>query len=190
MNKLIALLALGALLALATPRVEAETSAIPDDVKAADMPTLAHDLEKKLALHPEDPDRWHLLGRTYEAMGETTKSVRAYRKAVEHSDRAAAHLITWAEGIMRFNGGEIDAEVRALLDEAAKKAPEDPRPVFYRGVALYKKGEAGAALELWARLLRDAPLDADWKDGMREHIREAAERAEIDPASLLDGKNK
>jgi cytochrome c-type biogenesis protein CcmH len=46
---------------------------------------------------------------------------------------------------------------------AAELAPGHPAAPFFYGLALARSGDRQAAVEIWRRILADAPADASWR---------------------------
>ena len=152
---------------------------------APSLEEMAQKLETQLAAHPNDPGGWFTLGQTYAGMGAMSKAAAAYKEAAKRSDKEPAFLIVYGEALMHLHGGKMSQEAEEAFHVAAEKAPSDPRPRFYLGIAQQQRGDIKGALTTWGRLVASAPADAPWKQGVSERVTSVAKEANLDPTDFL-----
>ena len=108
-------------------------------------------LEQHLKDQPDDQTGWLLLGRSYAVQNRPDDAVGAYQHAyaLGKTADAAAGL---AEALSLRAGGEITPEASQLFEEALSLAPDNPRALFYGGLAAAVRGERALARDRWMAL--------------------------------------
>lgn len=155
------------------------------EASAPSLEEMAKDLEARLAAHPNDPGTWFALGQTYAGLGAMSEAAAAYKEAAKRSDKEPDFLIVYGEALMHLHGGKMSQEAEEAFHVAAERAPGDPRPKFYLGVAQQQRGDVKGALTTWGRLVASAPAGAPWKQGLSERITLVAKEAKLEPADYL-----
>lgn len=142
-----------------------------------------------LAYHPRaglgDPAVWYSLGQSYQAIGDESRAVTAYRRALAqqrakpqpHFELIAEPLYT-SLGDLLTRTGRV-AEAQQLYAGWARANPRDVEPRVRLGDTLLQTGNIDGATEQFAAVLRMDPdnpqarLGMAWSDLYRGH----AERA-------------
>lgn len=141
-------------------------------------------LEAKLKEHPEDPQGWMLLARSYEALGRANDAVTAWREAVKRSPNPAEFASAFGEALVQAADGVVTPEAEGRFKEALGGDPLDARARYYLGLAKAQAGESRAALQAWTDLLAVSPADAPWLPVVKKEIARVAADAKLDPASI------
>lgn len=151
----------------------------------AEMDKLVAQLSERMQKNPKDLKGWVLLARSLDGMGRYTEAVEAYAKAVELSNRQADLVGDLAETMVQAGDGETIPEAAlALLEEVRAKDPEDPRPYFYKGAALGRKGDLKGAVQEWTDLVAISPADAPWLPQVKDSIAKASEKLGAEAAGI------
>jgi cytochrome c-type biogenesis protein CcmH len=66
-------------------------------------------------------------------------------------------------------------------ERAAALAPGHPAAPFFYGLALARSGDRGAAVELWKRILADAPKDASWRPPVEQGVAALSRPTSVPP---------
>jgi len=133
-------------------------------------------LEKDLAAHPDDAEKWLLLARSAATLGQWQKSATAYQKALvltkSRPDVASAYgemLVFAAEGI-------VTPRAQEAFTAALARNPKDMAARYYLALAEAQAGNAQAAIDGWQKLAAEV-ADPELRDRLRARIADAASSA-------------
>lgn len=149
---------------------------------------LIAELERRLAAAPDDKRGWVLLARGYARQGRLAQAEVAQQRALALAadDAEAAEIAAgYGQVLIEEAQGTVTPAARAALAEALKRNPAHPQGRYFTGLAKLQDGDAPAALAAWQALLADTPLEAPWRDGLKEQIAQLEARisAPADPAA-------
>ena len=140
-------------------------------------------LEKDLATHPDDAEKWLLLARSAATLGQWQKSANAYQKALvltkSRPDVASAYgemLVFAAEGI-------VSPRAQEAFTAALARNPKDTAARYYLALAEAQAGNAQAAIDSWQKLAADV-ADPELRDRLRARIADAASSAGVAAPAL------
>jgi cytochrome c-type biogenesis protein CcmH len=127
-------------------------------------------LAKRLQTNPSDAQGWVMLARAYREMHRFGEAAGAYAKATELQPKDAD---LWAEyayvsamaGNQRFEGKPME-----LLNQALELDPENLKALSLSGTAAYQAKDYEKAIELWERVIKKAPPDAELREVMTQQI--------------------
>lgn len=179
--------AVGVYLFLGTPGVpsqpfaERKTTVDAATQSAPAMDQLAERLAARLAEAPDDRDGWILLARTYTEMQRFNEAARVYARAIENGFDEAEFHAARGESLTAAAGGTVVPEARQAFAAALERDPAEPRARYYAGLALVQDGRTREAMDVWAALLREAPVDAPWRPFIAAQVRRAASAMGEDP---------
>jgi cytochrome c-type biogenesis protein CcmH len=108
------------------------------------------------------------------ALAQTIATLRA-RLAQQPDD--AETLSALGEVLTRQADGVVTPEAQGLLRRALTRNPDDPRAMFYLGLAESQAGDSKAALARWQQLEQKSPADAPWRPTLRAEIERVARAA-------------
>jgi cytochrome c-type biogenesis protein CcmH len=144
----------------AGPDEEAMAAAarLPPEQRAAMVRGMVARLAERMQRAPGDPEGWLRLGRAYLMLGEAEKADAAY-------DRAAAlrpgEQVRLQQIAAIFEVTPLDKplpeRLRALLAQAAARAPKEPEVLWYEGMLAARSGQREEALKYWRELLALLP---------------------------------
>jgi len=133
-------------------------------------------LEHALRQHPDQPEGWELLARSYAAQGEFTRARDAWERALALTPDEPIVLTEAAQSRAQAHPQNLldDAAV-ALLERAITLQPDHQRARWFIGVAQRQRGEDAAAAHTWEQLL---PLvDANTAASLQVQIDDARRSA-------------
>lgn len=150
-----------------------------------------------------DPAIWYSLGQSYQAIGDDSRAITAYRRALAqqhaapqpHFERIAEPLHTSLGDLLTRNGRI--AEAQQLYASWARTDPRALEPRVRLGDSLLQTGNIDAATEQFAAVLRADPdnpqarLGMAWSDLYRGHAERAhaafeeVHRADPNPHALF-----
>ncbi|MFZ9050908.1 MAG: tetratricopeptide repeat protein [Steroidobacteraceae bacterium] len=121
--------------------------------EAPSLETLVGQLEERLRESPDDLDGWKLLGRTRAVTGNFSGAGEAFARALQLSggDDPEA-MVGYGEALVRQDASQFEGEAGRLFERALQRLPDDPRALWYGGVAAWRKQDFVQARTRWQRL--------------------------------------
>ena len=158
---------------IGTPNIKSNPDSMPNINEM--VATLALRLEGA----PEDVNGWKMLGRSYLQLQNFGGAVEAYEKAV--ALEFGGNSQTLADlGEAVFLSDEISLSGRAgqLFEQAIAITPNNPKALFYSGMAAAQRGNNLLAAERWEALLATSP-PTEIETILREQIEILREPGEV-----------
>ncbi|MEX0977042.1 MAG: hypothetical protein WDZ50_08110 [Woeseia sp.] len=148
---------------IGTP-VAPEAPATIDDMVAS--------LAARLEENPEDLNGWTMLGRSYVQMQRYPEAVAAYTRAVAlESASNAQTLADFGEAVVLSEAGQISDRAEQLFENALGLETNNPKALFYGGIAAIERNDRALAADRWEALLALAP-PAEIQEVLRQRIAE------------------
>jgi cytochrome c-type biogenesis protein CcmH len=127
----------------------------------ADMPGVAPAvaqmvgrLEARLRANPNDVNGWLLLGRSYFQLGQYLKAADAYERAYTQSGGENLDaMLGLGETLVFADERAVTPRSAQLFERAYQRAPNDPRALWYSGLAAFQEGHLDIARERWQGLV-------------------------------------
>jgi cytochrome c-type biogenesis protein CcmH len=151
---------------------------------AKDMPTTLEEavaqLEAELKKHPNEPEGWRLLGKSYTAQERYSEARAAFDRAIKLMPDNADLLVETAQARMfadpqrRLGSDEVTLLYRALTIE-----PNHQRARWFLGVSQRQNGQPAEAAKTWEPLL--AQVDTNAATALRAQINAARSDAGLPP---------
>lgn len=146
----------------------------PQPVANAGQPGQVNDmigrLQQRLKDNPKDAEGWRMLGWSLFNTQKYQESADAYEKALSLDPANADYKSSLAESIIQAQQGMVTPKAQALIADVLAKDPKESRARFYDALAHEQAGDQAGALDRWLALLGDAPLDAPWRDDVKQHV--------------------
>jgi tetratricopeptide (TPR) repeat protein len=127
--------------------------------RRAEKPLTFADLEAAYQANPDDPDLMARLGAEYARRNKVPEARKLVDAALAKEKGHPGAAVVKARLLDR---DKDPAAARAVLEEAAKENPDDPRVLIALGRQLIAAEELEAAAAAFERGRRAAPHDADW----------------------------
>jgi cytochrome c-type biogenesis protein CcmH len=129
------------------PVVASQPKVAPNPEVAAMVAKLVQHLKEQ----PQDQTGWLMLGRSYAVLDRADDALNAYQHAyaLGKSADAATGL---GEALSLRAGGEITPAAGRLFEEALSLAPNNPKALFYGGLAAEVRGDRQLAHDRWTAL--------------------------------------
>ena len=132
------------------------------------MDELLDQLKAKLAENPNDVNGWLLLGRSYSTVGKTALALDAFQNAYDKSGGENVEaMLGLGEALAMTDEASLTGRAGRLFEAAFEKAPDNPKALYYSGVAALQAGDVRKARDRLQLLLAQGPP---------EQIRSALER--------------
>jgi cytochrome c-type biogenesis protein CcmH len=137
-------------------------------------------LEAELAQHPNEPEGWRLLGRSYASQQRYAEAQEAFAKAVKLLPDDPNLLAEAAQSRLYASPErKLDDEAVSLLQRALVLDPQHQRARWFLGVSQRQNGQPAEAAKTWEPLL--AQVDAGTSATLRTQINEARAEAGLPP---------
>lgn len=141
-------------------------------------------LRARLETQPDDADGWHLLARSYAAVGAYSDAAEIYLRLIELAPEAVQLRGDYAEALIRADGGTVGARAANAFERVLARVPGDPRALYYLALREAQNGEPLKAAQGWASILKNAPPDAPYRPAINQAIEAVVREADLDPAVL------
>lgn len=134
-------------------------------------------IEAHLAANPDDGKGYEIVAPVYLRMGRAEDAIRAYDNAIRLLGDSPARRTGLAEARVYAAEGIVTADARKDFEAAASADPKQSVARYYPGLAAEQDGDKKKAVEIWSKLLADAPESSSWAKSLRARI------AALDPAA-------
>jgi cytochrome c-type biogenesis protein CcmH len=148
------------------------------------MERLIASLSERMKETPDDLEGWMLLARSYRSQNRFSDAAKAFRRAVELSNRRADILAAFGEARVLARDGAVAAEDHAIFEEILAKDPREPRARFYIGAYQAQQGNLRGALQSWVDLMAMSPGDAPWLAEVRGRVGAAERQLGLEAGSV------
>ena len=139
-------------------------------------------LAARLEQNPEDLAGWKMLGRSYVQLRRFPDAIKAFERAVElESNQNGQTLADLGEAILLGDGRTLAGRAGALFENALAISPNNPKALFYAGMAAVERGDNELGATRWEALLATSPPE-NIADILRDRIAEL--RGEAPPAPV------
>lgn len=145
--------------------LSAQADQVPPEVHA-----MVARLTERLKDEPDDFDGWVMLGRSSMVLQRYTDAADAYGRAAALNGKQAELHSAQGEALVMAANGQVTMAAMAAFERAIARDAGEPRARFFMGLALDQQGDRQGALDAWTALAADAPPDAPWLPGLRQHI--------------------
>jgi cytochrome c-type biogenesis protein CcmH len=150
----------------------------------AELAAMTQQLADRMALTPDDPKGWRMLGRAYATLGQFGKSAEAYGKAIELGVNDAVVYSARGEALAMMSDGIVTDAARQSFQAALRIDPGDSRARYYIALAEAQAGRLQSALDQWLALESTGSPDAPWRKTVAARIDQTARDLGLDPATL------
>ena len=142
-------------------------------------------LERYLSTNPDDGIVWEQLAQTYRRTGYYDKAANAYRNAIEWGipqDISNWHAL--AETLIQENNGKITGEAQKALENVLRYRPDDPKAIYFLGLARIQNQEPQKAMALWRYLEQILSVDDPWLTVIHERIETLQKTLQLNPRAI------
>ncbi|MGD8710645.1 MAG: c-type cytochrome biogenesis protein CcmI [Ectothiorhodospiraceae bacterium] len=118
-------------------------------------------LEERAKANPDDQMTWKMLGQAYMILERPQDAASAFGHALNVGDQTPELLTDRARALAVAAGGRFAGEPRLLLDKALELQGNNPRVLWFAGLAAAQGGETDRARRLWGQLLGQLPPNSE-----------------------------
>ena len=115
-------------------------------------------LALRLESEPDDLQGWKMLARSYGQLKRYPEAIVAFEQAAElESYGNGQTLVDLGESILLSDGNSIKGRAAEVFENALALSPNNPKALFYGGIAAIERGEPLLAAARWETLLATSP---------------------------------
>lgn len=115
-------------------------------------------LPQRATANPADAAAWIALGQEHQQQGRYAEARDAFRQAIALDGAADDELrMAYAETAILADPSALAADAGQIVEEMLQRYPEDPRALWFAGMAAVSRGQPDLARERWRRLLDLSP---------------------------------
>jgi cytochrome c-type biogenesis protein CcmH len=137
-----------------------------------DVEEMVSSLASRLQENPNDLAGWKMLGRSYFNLRNFPGAIAAFERAVELEEGGDGQTLTdLGEAILYSDGATIVGRAGDLFENALALSPNNPKALFYGGMAAIQRGDKELGANRWEALLATSP-PPNVQDILRQQIAE------------------
>lgn len=126
--------------------------------QAPDIDAMVNSLAARLEANPDDLSGWKMLGRSYFNLRDFPGAIEAFQKAVELEGAQDSQTLTdLGEAVLYNDQSAMAGRAGQLFENALALAPNNPKALFYGGMAAIQRGDKYLGAERWEALLATSP---------------------------------
>ena len=170
-------------------KILAATEREPLFAAEARVSSMVDKLAARVQAEPADADGWHMLARSYAALGKHAQAIAAYRSAARLRPDDATLLAEWAFSAAVIDAHDRDGEPLPLVERALRLDAQNPKALALAGTLALERRDYGSAATYWERLARVEPADSPVGRQLQASIAQVRQLAAAPPAlASLDAR--
>lgn len=130
-------------------------------------------LAKRMENDPGNVDGWHMLARSYNAMGRYQQASDAYARLVQLVPHDAALLADYADTLAMAGNRSLQGEPEKVVERALKVDERNIKALALYGTAAFERGDYQSAITRWQRIVGLVPPESDVARSVAASIDEA-----------------
>lgn len=116
------------------------------------------------------PSRFLVTADAFARRGDHSRAAGFARSAVKDNPGDAEAWTALGNALVEHAGGQLTSAALHAYGQAERRAPGNPAPGYFLGLAYLQGGQAERTREIWAELLTGAPADAPWRPVLAERL--------------------
>lgn len=136
----------------------------------SDIASAVARIEAHLAEHPDDGRGFEVIAPFYLRNGRAADAVDAYARALRLLGATPQRHSALGEARIFAAGGVVTPEAKRDFEAALALDPTSVMARYYLGLAAAQRDERDQAIEIWSKLLDDAPQDAPWRERVNAQL--------------------
>ncbi|HXY58308.1 MAG TPA: c-type cytochrome biogenesis protein CcmI [Methylocystis sp.] len=153
-----------------------------------DISAAVEKIEQHLAEHPDDGRAWEVLAPVYVKAQRFDEGVHAYGEALRLLGATPARHAALGEAYVLQAEGAVTPAARRNFEAALALDPKDAHAGYYMGLAAEQDGDKARAVEIWKRLLEEAPAQAGYRALLRQQLERLTGESFADKPQSAAGK--
>jgi len=156
-------------LSLGTPELATGEFDVSDgEIDERKLDQMIADLERRVRGNPDDGEAWMMLAGARKFRGQAAEANEAFEQAVRRVPPSARLLAEFAESLAITRDGRFEGRPVALLEQALRLDPDDPKAIALMGAAQFQLGNLNEARAHLRRLLDSMPPDQPQREALRD----------------------
>ena len=143
---------------------------LSDPSRGDDLGAAVAKIEAHLIAHPNDGLGFKVVAPAYMRMARYDEAVRAYSEALRLLGDNPEMRTDYGEAQVAAAGGVVTADARTAFQRALTQKPDLPKTRYYVALAAEQDGDKPRAVDLYQKLLADAPPGAAWAPVVRQRL--------------------
>lgn len=135
-----------------------------------DIAILIRKVEAHLEANPQDGRGYEVIAPIYARIGRLDDAARAWSQAIRLLGSSPQRQTGLGEALTAQAGGVVTAEAKAAFEAALAADPNDPKALYFTGLAAEQDGQPQQAAAIWTRLAAESPSDAPWLGLIRQAL--------------------
>lgn len=127
-------------------------------------------IEQHLREHPDDGRGYEVVAPYFLRAGRGADAIHAYSEALRLLGPAASRYASLGEARMVVADGELTTEARQNFEAALALEPAMPMARYYLALGAAKAGEKDKAIELFEKMIAEAPAEAPYLAGVKAEL--------------------
>jgi cytochrome c-type biogenesis protein CcmH len=144
-------------------------------------------LAARLQNEPDNVQGWHMLARSYNALGRYVQAAEAYARVVKLMPDNADVLADYADTLAMAHNRNLQGEPERIAGQAVKIDPKNIKALALWGSAAFERKDYAAAAERWQKILPLVPADSDIARSTQGSIAEAQSLRDKAPEPVAPG---
>ncbi len=145
-----------------------ELEAADGEIDERKLDQMIADLETRVRGNPDDGEAWMMLAGARKFRGLPAQANEAFEQALRRVPPNARLLAEFAESLAVTRDGRFDGRPVALLEQALRLDPDDPKAIALMGAAQFQLGNLQQARVHLRRLLDSMPPDQPQREALRD----------------------
>jgi cytochrome c-type biogenesis protein CcmH len=138
--------------------------------KGVELAAIVRSIEGTLDKNPDDGRGWEVLVPYYLSVGRNEDALKAQQNALRLLGPTAEREATLGETLVAATNGIVTPEARAAFDRAVGLNANNPKALFFLGLAALQSEKREEARLNWQRLLQVASPDDRWVTYARHQL--------------------
>lgn len=136
----------------------------------SDIAILIRKVEAHLEANPQDGRGYEVIAPIYARIGRLDDAARAWSNAIRLLGSSPQRQTGLGEALTAQAGGVVTAEAKAAFEAALAADPNDPKALYFTGLAAEQDGQPQQAATIWSKLAAESPADAPWMGLIRQAL--------------------
>ena len=148
-----------------------------------DVETMIGRLVARLKSQPEDAEGWRMLGWSYFHLGQASKAIEAYARAVSLRPQSSEFKSAYGEALVAEDGGSVTPRAIEAFQGALAIDAQNAKAMYFLALAKAQAGNKQEALKEYLALQGDLQGDVQeepWVAQLREQTENLARELKVD----------
>ena len=127
--------------------------------RAAQIGAMIERLDQITQENPKDPQAWTMLGRANSVIGQHSKALAAFEKALALSKTDPDLMADYADSLAMNNNQSLKGEPMVWIERALKLDPKNIKALAMAGSNAFDQKDYASAVKYWSKVVQIGPAD-------------------------------